>query len=560
MRNARNSSLKLLASALLGGALCLLGGGGLGGAVLGACGAPSSDVPPSRVVAVTWSNEWQEPSRFVVRGVFRPDASPRWEVKDCAIASWRPLVAEGDERRLRFVHEAVCGVRAVEPHGFAPNDVLLYRSPPSLLEGATVDASPSERAVLSDGDLNTGYRTASLTATFLPKQKLRGLYVAVHEPAAPQEIGNTIYYSPKAQSVFSIEIRGLLNQREIVQTLDSQSDFPSRRRYFEVPLDEVTELTFSAEAPVDLRELQLLATDEKPLVSPWVLSVNANPSAQVLEEEGHGIVNDRYHASFLTKAFRRIGWYPPIDLVRGDDPAVSEWVQASYPKPIVVLSGSNAWDYSTTTQRDPEGADRWMWNPLLPAASGGLGHLAPLVRGQEAPLLGLCGGGQILALLRECDLNQVEECYNKWLRRTTGEPIDGFWKPSHVVRAWPGDTVSRVAVEYDPFDTLWAGAGATGRRLTRGLPESHVDALAFEPLRERWDVSATSWHCVNELCTQIPEAFALPPAPFSVVGTQFHPERAVFSRTDVPDDESTDPASFLSAVLEQFALELFRDR
>ncbi len=415
--------------------------------------------------------------------------------------------------------------------------------------------------MLSDGDLGTGYLLTTFSATFRPRQRLSALYVALNELAAPEERGFTLHFQPHPKARFEIAVRGTRQGEQVIHKLDSQRDFPTRYRYFTVPLDEVLELTFSASSPVDIRELQLLDTSDKPLVTPWVLSVNANPSAQVASEEGHGVINDRYHASFLTKSFRRVGWYPKIELVRGDDPAISEWIDQSYPKPIVVLSGSNAWDYAVTTRQDPSGTDRWMYNPLLPPSQGGMAHLATVVHEQRTPLLGLCGGGQILALLRECDLKQIDQCYKKWLRRTTGETIDGFWQSSHVVRAWPGDSSTRVAVAYDPFDPLWSRAGDSGRRLTRGMQESHVDALAFELLRKHWDVSATSLHCKNGQCTTIPEAFALAPAPFSMIGTQFHPEAPLFARGELPeDDEAMDPARFMSAVLEQFAIELIRNR
>ncbi len=527
---------------------------------LGACGERPPNATPLITTPVTFTSEWEAPARFVARATFLARAQPAWEVKDCTLATWRPLVADGEERGIRFAREATCGVRVVDATGLAPNDVFVHRSPRSILDSVPSDLSDAQRMVLSDGDLGTGYQLRSLTVRFRQGQRLSAIYVAVHEPAIQVDRGATIHYEPRPKTQFNIAIFGVHNRENVVRKLDSQLDFPTRYRYFLVPFDEVRELTFTSDSPVDVRELQLLDVEDKPIVTPWVLSVNANPSEQVASEEGHGVVNDRYHASFLTKSFRRIGWYPKIELVRGDDPSALTWIDESYPKPIVILSGSNAWDYATTTKRDPSGSARWMYNPLLPPSESGMGHFQPLVRQQRAPLLGLCGGGQILALLRECDPKQIEQCYQKWLRRTTGEPIEGLWRPSHVIRAWPGDPSARVAVEYDPLDPLWMSAGDTGRRLTRGLPESHVDALAFEPLRAHWDVSAASHPCARGRCTTIPEVFAIAPAPFSVIGTQFHPEAPMFAPGEVPDDERTDPARFMSAVLEQFALELIRNR
>ncbi len=156
-----------------------------------------------------------------------------------------------------------------------------------------------------------------------------------------------------------------------------------------------------------VREIAAYRTDDpRPiLASPWLLSVNANPSAESHLTPGGEVTNDAYWAKFLQRRFGRIfpllrrddrfdralGAHgepldaPPneaagslLESIEGDDPQLDALLLAqSSPPPIALLSGSNDWDYAGETGPDPEHPKRWHWDPLREARAGGIGQLSP---------------------------------------------------------------------------------------------------------------------------------------------------------------------------------------
>jgi hypothetical protein len=353
------------------------------------------------------------------------------------------------------------------------------------------------------------------------------------------------------------------------------------------------------------------ADDKRPILAPpWVLSVNANPAGESKTTPGGELTNDAYHAKFLQGRFaqllprlrrddryaRALGNYgepldaPPseeagevLESIEGDDPQLDGQLLAqSSPPPIAVLSGSNDWDYAAETGPDREHPKRWHWDPLRDARSGGMGQLAPAVRGRVAPFVGFCGGAQILALLEAKrtegeSLEDDRRMIDQVLRRTSGHPIRGFASPLEVERAWPGDPHPRAQIQFLPSDPIFADlAGPSRRSTTQALPESHADAvrpdafLAGGPL-QRFDLLATSAFCAPGVvaaspldgvfanpsgpgwCDTVPEAFRSKDRSWPVIGAQFHAEQRDFAVPGPgdPPESVADPRLFLAGAYEQ---------
>ncbi|MGO9837087.1 MAG: hypothetical protein ACLP1X_23065 [Polyangiaceae bacterium] len=354
------------------------------------------------------------------------------------------------------------------------------------------------------------------------------------------------------------------------------------------------------------------ADDNRPvLATPWILSVNANPSAQSHGSPGGEWINDVYHAKFLQRRFlqllpalRRDDVYarslgprgellaaPPgdsageaLESIEGDDPQLDEQLLAgSSPPPIVVLSGSNDWDYASSTGPDPTRPRQWRWDPLRDARAGGMGQLGPAVRDRVAPFMGFCGGAQILALLEaprsdSASSDDDQRLIDLVLRRTSGRPIRGFAPPVDVERSWPGDPHPRRAtIRFLPEDPLFVDlAGPLGRSTTQALPESHVDAvrpdafLAGGPL-ERLEIVATSAFCAPNVvaasprdgvfpnpagsgsCDTVPEVFRTREGAWPIIGTQFHAEQRDFAVPGPgdPPESVADPRLFLASAFEE---------
>jgi hypothetical protein len=353
------------------------------------------------------------------------------------------------------------------------------------------------------------------------------------------------------------------------------------------------------------------ADDPRPvIVAPWILSINANPSAQSHDAPGGESANDVFHAMFLQRRFsqffpnlRRDDHYsrafgphgemldPPagdaagevLESIEGDDPVLEPRLLAeSSPPPIAVLSGSNDWDYASTTGPDASRPRLWHWDPLRDARSGGMAQLGPAVRDRVAPFLGFCGGAQILALLEaprpeRASADDDQRLIDLVLRRTSGRPIRGFAPPLDVERSWPGDPPRlRAAVHFLPDDPLFVDlAGPFHRATTHALPESHVDAvrpdafLVGGPL-ERLELLATSSFCApgvigagprdgafpnptgSGLCDTVPEAFRSRDGSWPLIGAQFHAEQRDFmvAAPEDPPESVADPKLFLAAAFE----------
>jgi hypothetical protein len=358
------------------------------------------------------------------------------------------------------------------------------------------------------------------------------------------------------------------------------------------------------------------ADDARPvLAAPWVLSVNANPAAESRLTPGGEMTNDAYHAKFLQGRFaalipalrqddrfsRALGDHgepldaPPSDRagevlesIEGDDPLLDAQLLAqSSPPPIAVLSGSNDWDYDSATRADAAHPRFWHWDPLRDARLGGMGRLASAVRDRVAPLVGFCGGAQLLALLEarataggppDASHDDDQRTIDRVLKRTSGHRIRGFAAPVDVERAWPTDTHAQHAtIRFLPDDPLFADlAGADRRTTTQALPELHSDAVRLDaflpggPL-DRLKVVATSSFCAPDvvaasgadavfpnpngpgLCDTVPEAFRSKDAGWPVIGAQFHAEQRDFSAPAPgdPPESVADPRLFLAAAYEQ---------
>jgi hypothetical protein len=361
-----------------------------------------------------------------------------------------------------------------------------------------------------------------------------------------------------------------------------------------------------------VREIAAYRSDDKRpvLAEPWILSINANPSAQSHLTPGGEVCNDAYHAKFLQARFasivpalrlddryaRSLGPHgepldaPPrseagevLESIEADDPQLdARWLSESSPPPIAVMSGSNDWDYARETGPDTARPKRWHWDPLRDARLGGMGQLTSAVRGRVAPFLGFCGGAQLLALLEshpqdrwpgEDDLRVVDRV----LRRNDGLPIRGFAVPTEVVRAWPTDfRDARTNVKFAPTDPLFADlAGPARRSASLAFPELHSDAILPEaflpggPL-ERFEMVASSSFCAPDgattsaheddpigpsapgKCTTVTEAFRSRGGGWPVIGAQFHPEQRDFSAAVAgdPPESIADPFLFLTAAYE----------
>ncbi len=361
-----------------------------------------------------------------------------------------------------------------------------------------------------------------------------------------------------------------------------------------------------------VREIAAYRSDDpRPiLASPWLLSVNANPSAESHLSPGGEVTNDAYWAKFLQRGFakifpllrrddrfdRALGPHgepldaPPsqsagsmLESIEGDDPQLdSQLLAQSSPPPVAVLSGSDDWDYAGQTEADPQHPKRWHWDPLRDARAGGIGQLASAVRQRVAPFLGFCGGAQILGLLEakraDSPFDDDRRTIDLVLRRTSGRPIRGFAPSVDVERAWPDDRSSRRAkIEYIPSDRLFADlAGPLMRSTTQALPESHSDAIRVDaflpggPL-QRFELLATSPFCAPDVvaasprdgifpnpsgpgwCDTVTQAFRSKDPAWPIIGAQFHAEQRDFTAPGPgdPPESIADPELFMAAAFEQ---------
>ena len=388
----------------------------------------------------------------------------------------------------------------------------------------------------------------------------------------------------------------------------------ARRPLMRFPATTVVALRLTMEGATDdegrpaaaaspmVRELSAYAADDAApvLPEPWLLSVNANPAASAVGRGGQ-VFNDAYFAKFLQMRFAKL--YPALILddrttrqvddmghwhevaatasdgrvlesIEGDDPSLNEaWLTSSWPPPIVVLSGSNDWDYARTTTASPKGRTRW--NPLASAKDGGMGDLASAVKGRAAPFLGFCGGAQILALLEAKAKGHGEEI-DAILRRNDGRLIRGYATSAALIRAWPGEGRAAPRVTFDPLDPLFSDlAGPNGRTTTHALPQSHLDLMRPEAFMlggpiPTFHVVATSLYCSPSIsaslrppaalpnpngagrCTRVTEAYRSVGSGWPVIGAQFHAEQKDFDTALAgdPPEAATDARLFFAAAYE----------
>ncbi|MFI5300947.1 MAG: hypothetical protein ACHREM_22930, partial [Polyangiales bacterium] len=365
-------------------------------------------------------------------------------------------------------------------------------------------------------------------------------------------------------------------------------------------------------APIVREIAAYRAGDDRPLLlSPWVLSINANPSSQTHTLRGGELANDAYFAKFLQQRFgavlptlarddrvaRTLGSHgelltptpsehdgEALESIEGDDPQLdAHFLSSMSPPPLVVLSGSNDWDYAAETRRTRTSAGvRWQWDPMLPARSGGLGQLARVVKDRRAPVLGFCGGAQLIALLESESssfdaIGLDQRTLDAVVRRTTGAPVRWFATPSALERSWPGEDDARAVIAFDPHDRFFRDlASDEGRATSRAFPESHADAVrpsAFLPggPLAHLEIVATSDFCGAGVvdagpfdpaytnpsgpgrCVATPEVFRARDGRWPVVGVQAHAERPVEFATAAegePAASVADPLLFIAALYE----------
>jgi hypothetical protein len=346
-------------------------------------------------------------------------------------------------------------------------------------------------------------------------------------------------------------------------------------------------------APV-VRDLEVFAeADARPVVkSPVFMVTNANPAILTHELQGGEASADGLHARDFYGRLRRIlggvdddtrwpadatrprtvGTGRFVEAIEGDDPTLSPaLLRASGPPPTLVLSGAFDWEFDVHTQRTAERPGRVRWNVVAPAGDdGGMGGLSPAVKQRLAPMIGFCGGAQILALLTSMsepaeNVDEVEArgILDRVLLRNDNSPIRGkLDHPEPYERSFwfdpPALDASRPTLRFSPRDPLFRGltpedGPAELRRTTREIPISHGDmvrASAFTrgPL-SGYVLAATSTFCrtwvedsgyegtrVDEKdptrrCVTVPQAFrSKNEGRFPIVGFQFHPEQRDLQR------------------------------
>ena len=357
-----------------------------------------------------------------------------------------------------------------------------------------------------------------------------------------------------------------------------------------------------------VRELSAYRADDKRpvLAAPWVLSVNANPSAESHLTPGGELTNDALLDQVPAAPLRRsscpacgatIGTIrslgsrgepldaPPhdeagqlLEVIEGDDPLLDAQLLAqSSPPPIAALSGSDDWDYAAQTEPDPKhpravalgpAARRARWRSGAARARGApaRGALHGLLR-RRAAARPARGHRPAPGSSPELDLTpSTASCGAPAATRS------GLRSARRLERAWPGYSPRpRAVIQFVPGDPLFADlAGPEHRSTTQALPESHTDAIradAFLPggPLERFEVLATSAFCAPDvvaasprdgvfpnpggagLCDTVPEAFRSRDPAWPILGMQFHVEQKDFSVPGPGDPPSPSPTPACSS-------------
>lgn len=344
-------------------------------------------------------------------------------------------------------------------------------------------------------------------------------------------------------------------------------------------------------APV-VRDVAVYPLDDaRPVVKqPAFLVVDANPALLTHEMKGGEAFSDGLHARDVHARLRRFlggvdadtRWPADserartvfggrfVEVIEGDDPTLSPaFLAQSSPPPALILSGAFDWEFDAETKRMSYKPGRVHWNVLAPAGDeGGMGSLAPAVQRRLAPMIGFCGGAQILALLASLSERAEDVDHDEALRHLDGvmlrndnTPIRGrLDHPDPYERTFwfdpPALDAKRPAIRFEPNDPLFLGLGSAAgdpvRRDTRELPSSHGDMLrvsAFEGPLAGFVLASTSTFCRPWIradgpertrtdegrpelrCVEVPQAFrSRDEARFPIVGFQFHPEQRDLQR------------------------------
>lgn len=560
----------------------------------------------------------------------------RWESLGCESQAFEPIPDASEDspeargllvlprRKTWFVDVTSCGLRLLvtQTNGGAP---ALERVDPivgarDVLLGARVFGAGSDPDALVDGTYERGWvgepgnarwslevrlprperidrvrLVLGADATSLPRARLGRDYAVARGPQRW-----SLATSDDGATFTTVAGSSALVRRPLVHL--APRNVVALRLTLEGATDDRGVVT-SAASPM-VRELSAYTVDDPApiVVEPWVLSLNANPAESSHSGPGGELANDIYFAKFLQKRFasllpsmarddryaRRLGGHGELldtptsssdgralEAMEGDDPTLSSaWLASSWPPPIVVLSGSNDWEYARRTSLSAKGRTRW--NPLLSAHEGGMGDLARAVKTRAAPFVGFCGGAQILALLeakKDGSGGEIDEI----LRRNTGRPIRGFATTASLIRGWPGEGAMPPRVTFDPNDPLFVDlAGPSHRNTTHGFPQSHLDLVrpeAFAPggPLARMQIVASSLFCSPSVvaslhplavtpnptgagrCARVTEVFRSVGGPWPIVGAQFHAEQRDFD-TPAPGDPAesvADARMFVAAAYEE---------
>jgi hypothetical protein len=342
------------------------------------------------------------------------------------------------------------------------------------------------------------------------------------------------------------------------------------------------------------------------VTEPSFLSVDANPAALAAKQKGGEAFSDGLFARDAYHRLRRIvlgfdadsrwpadasrprdmGTGRFLEAIEGDDPSFdADLLAAMSPPPVALLSGSFDWDFDPSTEPSPKRRGHWGWDVLAGPTSPdrGMGQLRSAVRGRVAPMIGFCGGAQILALLDAPGDGDIaaqagyEPLLDGILLRTGNRPVRGLvTRKDAYERAWWSDGESldkdRPRIEFDPMSALFApGEGGHLRSATFELPTSHGDmirASAFDTVLRDLEVVATSefcrpwvaadgpeptWPRGEQRCVKVPQAFrSRGDERYPIVGFQFHPEQRDLVRLvgGDPPDARGDALSVLANALD----------
>lgn len=531
-------------------------------------------------------------------------------------------------RQSLFLDRDVCGLRLVVSAmaGSAPvvREIEARESSPSVLRDATVEAPPSaegpiwrtDPAALVDGVYETAWAGApggpwrivlrlpgpvwvdrlsmvlGADAVTVPRSPGPGrTFGAAHFPLGYRVLTSAGDDEP----LVPLEEAGDPGVPGLRRRLVRFAPRPVKLLALEIPRATDADGVPSALGSPVVRDLGLHAADDpRPVLrDPWFLSVNANPAAASHEKKGGEAAVDGLFARDLAHRLTRVvagfdreSRWPAepkkprdassgrfLEVVEGDDPSLdAPLLLAGGQPPVLFLSGSLDWEFDSSSRRSElkPGHHRWDVRERADSADRGMGQLATLARARAVPVVGFCGGAQILALLESPDapLDAV-------VIRNDNGPIRGVIRRKDGVfeRAWWSDLeasdATRPSFVGAPFDPLfWFG---TPRNVSRQLPSSHGDMLratAFSSLLSGLALSSTTELCESYVspggleptklradgvaCVTVPQAFRSRTRGQALVGFQFHPEQRDLARLapGMPKDARGDALNVFANALD----------